>query len=430
MNEKKPLFRQESIEARRYAWLGRPTILHNISATAIAIFAVVFVVAVICFLAFGQYTRRVRVSGVILPIDGLTRIVAPHTGWVADLKVKEGDNVKSGDVLYVLSIDITTALGNTQDAVTKILSGKRLELQATLVRQTHIEQIEKQAIRDQVSALQKEIPQVDQQIQLLREFMGQLDEFTKRQEEYLKRGVSTSRDYESRLQAFNSQRSEVARLGRERVQLGGKLDELNNQLAGFDLQSDAKTAETKRQMLDIEQQISESEARRAVQITAPRSGMVTGIITQAGQTVTVGTPLLTIVPTDRPLVAQLLAPSNAVGFVREQSTALLRYEAFPYQKFGQHAGHVSIISRANLRPEEVAQLNAGGTDPQSLQTFYRITVQPEQPFVTAYGRRERLQVGMQVEAHLLVDTRPLYQWVLEPIYGLRGSLTSNAATVD
>ena len=99
--EKNPLFRQEFSEARRLAWLGRPTILHNISATAFAIFSVVFVIAVICFLVFGHYTRRVRVSGVILPIDGLTRIVAPHTGWVADLKVKEGDNVKSGDVLDV-----------------------------------------------------------------------------------------------------------------------------------------------------------------------------------------------------------------------------------------------------------------------------------------------------------------------------------------
>jgi membrane fusion protein len=33
---------------------------------------------------------------------------------------------------------------------------------------------------------------------------------------------------------------------------------------------------------------------------------------------------------------------------------------------------------------------------------------------------------MQVDAHLLVDTRPLYQWILEPIYGLRGSVATAA----
>lgn len=423
---KSPLFRPESLAERRQAWLGRPTILHNIPASIFAIFSIVFVTAVVAFLVFGQYTRRVRVSGVILPTEGLTRLVAPQTGWVTDIKVHEGDYVRRGDILYSLGIDTTTALGNTQGAVTDILRGKRDELHATLQRQQQIDVIAKRSLQDQLVALRTEIPQVDSQLQLLEDFTDQLKDFAERQQDLVKRGVSISGEYESRLQAYNGQRSEFVRLRRERVQLGGKLDELNDQLAGFDLQSAAKAGDIKRQILDIEQQISESEARRAVEITAPRDGTVTGIITRAGQTVGTGTPLLTIVPTDRPLVAQLLAPSNAIGFIREGADVLLRYEAFPYQKFGQYPAHVSVISRANLRPEEVAQLNAGGLDPQVSQTLYRITVDPDQPFVMAYGQRQPLQAGMQVDAHLFVDTRPLYQWILEPIYGLRGSFVSDA----
>src|SRR5690606_21461870 len=129
--------------------------------------------------------------------------------------------------------------------------------------------------------------------------------------------ISVSRDYEARLQAYHAERSQLARLRRERIQLAAQLTELRNELAGFDLQAEARIAEIKRQLLDVEQQISEGEARRELQVTAPRDGMVTGIVTLAGQTVELGTPLLTIVPRDRPLVAQLLAPSDAIGFVRE-----------------------------------------------------------------------------------------------------------------
>ncbi|WP_292237559.1 HlyD family efflux transporter periplasmic adaptor subunit [Mesorhizobium sp.] len=404
--------------------MGRPTIAHNVPAAVVAVFSLTFVLAAILFLVFGEYTRRVRVSGVVLPIDGLTRLVAPQAGWVTGLKVKEGQNVRRGDILYSLSIDSTTALGNTQDAVAEVLRIKRNELHAASIRQLEVDKVEKKTLQDQLSDIGREIVQVDSQIELLEEFTATMKEFAERQQKLVSKGVSISRDYESRLQAYNSQRSQLETLRRDRIQLAARLTESRNQLSGFDLQAAARSAEIRRQRLDIEQQISESEAKRELQITAPRDGAVTGIITLAGQTVSAGTPLLTIVPRDRPLVVQLLAPSNAIGFVREGSSVLLRYEAFPYQKFGQHPGAVSLISRATLRPEEVAQLNAGDVDPQRSPSLYRITVQPEHPFVTAYGREEALQVGMQVEAHVLAETRPLYQWVLEPIYGLRGSVAA------
>ena len=424
MNASTPLFRPESLEARRLSWLGRPTIAHNVPAAVVAAFSLTFVLAAILFLVFGEYTRRVRVSGVVLPIDGLTRLVAPQAGWVTELKVKEGQNIRRGDILYTLSIDSTTVLGNTQDAVADVLRGKREELHVASARQLELDSVEKKTLQDQLRDFEREIIQVDAQVKLLQEFTATMKEFADRQQQLVSKGVSVSRDYESRLQAYNSQRSQLETLRRDRIQLAARLTESRNQLSGFDLQAAAKSAEIRRQLLDIEQQISESEAKRELQVTAPRDGTVTGIITLAGQTVSPGTPLLTIVPRDRPLVVQLLAPTNAIGFVREGSSVLLRYQAFPYQKFGQYPGMVSLISRATLRPEEVAQLNAGDVDPQRSPSLYRITVQPEQPFVTAYGREEALQAGMQVEAHVLAETRPLYQWVLEPIYGLRGSVAA------
>ena len=62
--------------------------------------------------------------------------------------------------------------------------------------------------------------------------------------------------------------------------------------------------------------------------------------------------------------------------------------------------------------------------------LYRIIVTPDRPSVTVYGREEPLQIGMQVEAHVLTETRPPYQWVLDPIYGLVRRTTEADAPVE
>jgi membrane fusion protein len=139
--------------------------------------------------------------------------------------------------------------------------------------------------------------------------------------------------------------------------------------------------------------------------------------------------MVTILPQGVPLEAQLIATSKAIGFVREGTRVLLRYEAYPYQKFGQYGGTISLISRAPMRAEEA------GLSPQAATTsqasgLYRIIVTPDRSSVTVYGREEPLQVGMQVGAHVLAETRPLYQWVLDPIYGLLRRSSESDAPAD
>ena len=54
------------------------------------------------------------------------------------------------------------------------------------------------------------------------------------------------------------------------------------------------------------------------------------------------------------------------------------------------------------------------------EQYYRVLVTLEEQQVLAYGQRVPLHDGMQLEADLAVDTRRLYEWVLEPLYTLRG----------
>jgi membrane fusion protein len=132
--------------------------------------------------------------------------------------------------------------------------------------------------------------------------------------------------------------------------------------------------------------------------------------------VTAGTTLATILPADAPLEAHLFAPSRSIGFVRAGQDVLLRYVAYPHQKFGSHAGRVTAIARNPLLP---ADLNFTPPD-GSREPLYRIKVELASQTLAAYGRQEPLRAGMQVEADIQLDRRRLIEWIFEPLLALAG----------
>src|SRR5207344_2697029 len=96
--------------------------------------------------------------------------------------------------------------------------------------------------------------------------------------------------------------------------------------------------------------IAENEARREIVVVAPTNGIATGIAAVVGQLVDNSAPLAFIVPAGSRLRAELYAPSRAVGFVSVGQEVLLRYEPFPYQKFGHYRGRVEAVSQTAVSP--------------------------------------------------------------------------------
>jgi membrane fusion protein len=148
-------------------------------------------------------------------------------------------------------------------------------------------------------------------------------------------------------------------------------------------------------------------------VAAPANGIVTGIAAVVGQLVDNSAPLAFIVPGGSRLRAELYAPSRAVGFISVGEDVLLRYESFPYQKFGHYRGTVEAVSQTAVPSVRAAE--AVGAEP-----VYQVVVALESQNVVAYGVPRELRAGMAVEADVLLETRRLYEWVLEPLYSLRG----------
>jgi membrane fusion protein len=108
-----------------------------------------------------------------------------------------------------------------------------------------------------------------------------------------------------------------------------------------------------------------------------------------------------------------------VGFVRPGDPVLIRYAAFPFEKFGHQRGTVESVSRTALPSNELDAL--GSADSRS-ESLYRISVRLASQSVLAYGKDQPLQAGMLLDADVLREKRRLYEWVFEPLYALAGKL--------
>jgi membrane fusion protein len=124
------------------------------------------------------------------------------------------------------------------------------------------------------------------------------------------------------------------------------------------------------------------------------------------------------------LEVQLYAPSRAVGFVAPGQEVLIRYQSFPYQKFGLQRGIVSDVSTTPFAPNELppslastilsnAQQNINGFN--NNEALYRIQVKLARQVITTYGKEQSLRPGMTLEADVIQDRRKIWEWIAEPL---------------
>ena len=59
--------------------------------------------ALLLFMGFGEYSRKARVVGFLAPSQGMVKVLATQAGTVIEKRVNEGQQVKQGDVLFVLA---------------------------------------------------------------------------------------------------------------------------------------------------------------------------------------------------------------------------------------------------------------------------------------------------------------------------------------
>lgn len=413
----KKLFRQEAIDAQREKFLGEATIARPLPMWGMTLLAIGAAGLMIAVAIWGQYTRRERVEGYLQLDVGAAKVSITDTGRVAELLVKEGQEIKAGAPMLRLSLDRSTAASSSTSAVvTGELSQRRgsLEKEQGQMRELALQQL--QQVRKRITDIQSEIGQSEQETRLQAQRLASATELSKRYQQLAKDKFVSEIVAREKQDAVTDQEIRVQALMRQKAALERDLSAARLEEPAVALRSRTHVEQMSRQISEVQQSLAQEDAKRETIIQAPITGVVTNIAVSVGQSVAADSPLATILPAGSQLQAEMLVPTRAIGFVTKGKEVILRYEAFPFERFGQYRGVIADVSQTVWSPgDKIGPLTVR-------EAAYRITVKLDKQTVAAMGQEIPLRSGMLVNADILLEKRSLLEWIFEPVLQLRGRL--------
>lgn len=411
------LFRRQVLEAKKQTLTGRvvliqPLSLYGISAALFALF-----VLILFYLSQFEFARKETVKGYLAPQKGVITLYFARSGVLNQLWVEEGLEITEGQSIARIQNsqgltngkERTTALLQEIDTQLKILEKKRTLSDALFNKQTLTLQHQLERLNQSLSAINK----AKQTNTIRLDLQAQL--YEKRQTLSQDGYISATALIEAKEALLEYQESNQT--------IDKEVSSLQVEIAQIQTQQQLLPEQHNLKLLEIQQQISLLQAQK-VEINseyeftqkAPKQGTVTAIQAKVGSQVSPSTPILSIIPTNSPLELELLLPTRSAGFVQQGDTVNIRFDAFPYQKFGLMTGAITSIEKALILPSDKA------LPIQTEQAMYRVTASLPNQFMNAYGEEFPLKTGMLAEADIILETRTLLEWLLDPVYAIQGKL--------
>jgi membrane fusion protein len=163
------------------------------------------------------------------------------------------------------------------------------------------------------------------------------------------------------------------------------------------------------------QRLIEQDARRAITVRAPVRGRVAAVLSFAGSAVDSGTLLASVVAESSEMRARLFVPTRAIGNVREGLKVAIRYDAFPYQKYGTFVGRIASMSQVVILPGDIDRV----VPVKLAEPAYELNVTLDRQSVAIReGLQFRLRPHMLLTAHIETERRPILAWIAESVLGI------------
>ncbi|MCH8784713.1 HlyD family efflux transporter periplasmic adaptor subunit [Neisseria gonorrhoeae] len=417
------LFRKEVFVAQQNKWTGQVILTRPFSFLFLTFCAFLIALCIIIFLIFGSYTNKTTVEGQLLPTMGVVRVYSSDIGTITHKFVEDGNFVKAGEPLFKLSTSRFGEKGNVQAKLAAEANLKKTLALQELERLKRIHQNEQKNVHNNIHRLNNQLENIKQQI------TGQnrqirLAEKTLNKNKFLaSQGAVSQQDKMTAESHLLEQRSRLESLKREQNNAIRELDEQKITLSSLPERHKTELSQLNRAITEMNQEILDFDLKSEQTIRASKSGYISTINVDIGQQVEPSKLLLSIVPEQTELVANLYIPCIAVGFIKPKDKVVLRYQAYPYQKFGHATGEIISVARTALGKQELSGLGIIFTNPTLLnEPAYLVKVKLEKQTIKAYGENKPLQIGMILEADILHERKKLYEWVLDPLYSISGKI--------
>jgi HlyD family secretion protein len=404
--------------------------------------------AVVIVLAggLGGWASTAQISGALIAPGSVVvesnvkKVQHPTGGVVGELRARDGDLVKAGDVVVRLDDTVTKAslaivtknldgllaraarLEAEQRGFDKIVFPKMLldrsedpDVKAVIASETKLFEVRTHGRRGQKAQLQERVTQLMDEIAgLTAQEMAKDQEIALVEKELI--GVRTLYDQHlvqiSRLTVLER---DAARLSGERAQYvssraqaRGKITETELQIIQIDKDLVSEVSKDLRETNDkigefVERKVTAEDQLRRVDIRAPQDGMVLqSTVHTVGGVITAGDAIMMIVPQADDLQVEAKVNPQDIDKLQIGQKTLLRLSAFNQRTTPELNGVVSRVS-----PDVTTEQRTG-------QSYYTIRVSMPPAEVARLGDA-KLIPGMPVEAFVQTGDRTMLSYLIKPL---------------
>jgi multidrug resistance efflux pump len=416
-SEQRPLFRPEVAE-RTWELLASRGLLPRPPAFTLFIILILGLVFAggTAFLVRGVIPRFETATGYLEPAGGVVRVRAPRQAIVGAIHVRDGQLVEQGDLLVTLQSGQITEPGASAEAeIAAQLRKQQLDLEAQIAREHDWRANEERRLAATVEELANDLVLLGRNMQTQRDQATLAQRNADRIRELAERGTVSLDELQRRDIAALGQRLSVQNAEREAATKRAQLVQARIAIEQLPTVANERQRSLRESLGNVQQRLIELEARRAVVVRAPSGGRIAAIPALAGAAVDSGGLIATIVPKDADLHARLFVPTHAIGKVHPGQSVAIRYDAFPYQKYGTFKGEVREVSSSVLLPQEVEKV----APVRLREPAYMLEVDIERQSVALGEHRQApLRPDMLFTATIEIDRRPLLAWIDESVFGI------------
>ncbi len=407
------LFRQEVIKKQLRQRDGQIHLSRARYTTVLLCAALAITTPTVLFIGLGSYTKRTAVSGTTSPDLGLLKIIPNPPGTIAAIHISDGQVIKKGQLLYTIRDErrMRERTGETQidenlrqnNSVKKKTITENIQLARNALSRHETDY----AVR--ISSVERQFELGRVELEIIRERLAKSKSDVAKYERLAKSLYVTDEAVKDRLDALAQLKTQEVANQRQALELQRMLTMTKQEKEDGIFKFKTQLNELSIQLNAVERENIEDEVRTEYSIVAPEDGVISSTSAYVGQVVG-GKPIAMLMPASAEMQIHLYANSKAVGFIKAGQTVKLRYQAFPYQKYGQFDGVVKSIS---LAPIEASELPI--EQQATHEDKYRLVIAPERKELMIDSDARRLVPGMIVDASIYQETRKLYQWMFDPL---------------
>lgn len=391
------------------------------------------VLAFVLWASITPFAEKAIATGYILPFQRVQVVQPVEGGRVSEILVQDGETVTQGQVLIVLDRSALVAdweraqaarAGAALEAarLVALLEDRPAELTGLADAFPDLREAAQAAARtdseNRAAAIAVQTAQLNASRQTVQGLRGEItaleDQVASLKETMDTRETLANNGTGSRIAYLDARQrySEVsADLAQRRTQLQGEIargEELSRRFAADTArianEAAARLSELRSQIAQHDGEIASltAEIDTGV-ISAPISGTLSGLtINEAGRVVAPGEALMSIVPSDRTLIAEVRIQPKDVGFIKSEHVALIRVDGY---RFGRHGGINGRIDRVSATATEDAAGNR----------YFTAWVKLEKDYVGEDPRANRVISGMTITADLRTGEKSLLAYLARPV---------------